>query len=43
MKPESIQEVNSERVDHNKEPDLIRRKPASTDSGKEGFHEKESR
>ncbi len=43
MDSESIQEVKSGGVDHNKEPDLKKRKPTSKASGKEGFHEKESR
>jgi hypothetical protein len=43
MKPESIWEVNIERIDHKKEPEMIRRQPTSTPFGKEGFHEKESK
>jgi hypothetical protein len=43
MKPESIRDVNIERIDHKKEPEMIRRPPTSTPFGKEGFHEKESK
>jgi len=43
MKPESIWEVNIERINRKKEPEMIRRPPASTPFGKEGFHEKESK